>query len=139
MGIHDLVPWRKNRDCLFGGCGSVLIRPGLPDNTNYLDTMRTFKTPLAAMLVSASLMLLPLASDARVYIGIAPPVPVIETVQPPPGSNYYWVPGFWVWDGHQYVWRHGKYMVRPWSTAVWVPGHWAHHVRGWYWVPGHWR
>jgi WXXGXW repeat (2 copies) len=95
--------------------------------------------PLHAVLAAALLIVMQTSSTARVYVGIAPPVPIVEVVPAAPGPGYYWIPGYWIWDGGRYVWRHGYYAIRPGPAAVWVPGHWSHHVRGWYWGPGHWR
>ena len=55
--------------------------------------------PLLAALVAGLLLLTPTSSEARVYVRIAPPVPIVETVPPLPGPGYYWLPGSWVWAG----------------------------------------
>lgn len=73
-----------------------------------------------------------------VYVQTAPPTPQYETVPASPGSNYYWVGGYWQWNGYRYVWVRGHYAVVPYSGAVWRPGHWRQGPNGWYWVPGHW-
>lgn len=73
-----------------------------------------------------------------IYVQTAPPAPVYETVPASPGSTYYWVSGYWSWDGSRYVWVHGHYVAVPYAGAVWHPGHWADGPNGWYWVPGHW-
>jgi hypothetical protein len=95
--------------------------------------------PFLAALVAGLLALMPISSTARVYIQLAPPAPIVEPVPPPPGPGYYWIRGYWVWEGGRYVWHPGYYILRPVPTAVWVAGHWVHHPRGWYWVHGHWR
>jgi len=33
------------------------------------------------------------------YVRIASPVPMVETVPIPPGPDYNWLPGAWVWVG----------------------------------------
>jgi hypothetical protein len=67
----------------------------------------------------------------------APPAPRVEVIPVAPGSNYYWVPGYWSWNG-TWVWRAGYWTVRPWHNAVWVPGHWSRHGRGYIWIRGRW-
>ena len=83
-----------------------------------------------------------LPAAAQVYGGIyvqtAPPQPVYETVPSAPGPGYYWVPGYWRWNGYRYVWVHGYYSYPPYGGAVWHPGHWARNAYGWYWRAGHW-
>ena len=68
-----------------------------------------------AALVVALLIVMQTSSSARVYIRIAPPVPIVEVAPPPPGPDYFWVPGFWIWDGAHYVWRHSH--LCPSSTS----------------------
>jgi hypothetical protein len=72
------------------------------------------------------------------YIQTATPAPIYETVPAAPGSGYYWVPGYWTWNGYRYVWVHGRYAYPPYSGAVWHPGHWVNTPNGWYWRAGHW-
>jgi hypothetical protein len=74
--------------------------------------------PLRAALVAGLLLLMPTSSEARVYVRIAPPVPIVETVPLLPGPGYYWLPGSWVWVGDHYVWHHGYYAPRPFPSAV---------------------
>ncbi len=68
----------------------------------------------------------------------APPAPQVEVVPISPGPNYYWVPGYWSWNGG-WVWVGGHWAARPWTGAVWVGGGWARHGRGYIWIGGHWR
>jgi hypothetical protein len=48
-----------------------------------------------------------------VVVGFAPPAPVVEAVPPPPAPGYVWQPGYWSWNGVQYVWVPGAYFVAP--------------------------
>ena len=73
-----------------------------------------------------------------IYVQTAPPAPVYEAVPAAPGPGYYWVAGYWRWNGYRYVWARGHYEVAPYSGAVWHPGHWRQGPNGWYWVAGHW-
>jgi len=94
-----------------------------------------FASALVFMLGTSSAL-----AATRVYVSVAPPPLVVETVPVAPGPNQVWVPGFHRWDGHAYVWVKGHYVVAPRPHAVWVAGHWGHHhTHGWYWVDGHWR
>ena len=56
---------------------------------------------MGVLLVAAGLMLAPLAAGARVgvYIGVAPPAPVVETLPVAPGPGYVWQGGYYNWDG----------------------------------------
>jgi WXXGXW repeat (2 copies) len=75
------------------------------------------------VLCAAALVLAPAhPSVARVgvVVGFAPPAPVVEVVPPPPAPGYVWQPGYWSWNGVQYVWVPGAYVVAPFVHAVWV-------------------
>jgi len=101
------------------------------------------KRPLLVSVLFASTLVFMLwaspASAARVYVAVAPPPLVVETVPVAPGPNYVWLPGFHRWDGHAYLWVKGHYVIAPRPHAVWITGHWVHHHRGWYWVDGRWK
>ncbi len=88
---------------------------------------------LAGFLVAAPV------SAARIYVRIAPPAAVVETIPAPPSPRHVWLPGYHRWSGREYVWVPGHYVVRPRHRSAWAPGHWVESPRGWYWVPGHWR
>ena len=73
-----------------------------------------------------------------VVVEQSPPAARAEVVPASPGAGYYWVPGYWTWNG-TWVWVSGRYAIRPAHAAVWVPGHWGRHGRGYIWVGGYWR
>ena len=100
-------------------------------------TRRSFLSVLCA----APLTLVAASSIARVgvVVGFAPPAPIAEVVPPPPAPGYIWQPGYWSWNGVQYVWVPGGYVVAPYVHAAWVPGAWVRHRPGWVWIAGHWR
>jgi hypothetical protein len=86
-----------------------------------------------------ALMLTRTAGVARVVVRVGPPPPVVEALPAPPAPGYVWQPGYWAWNGVQYVWVPGRYVVAPFSGAVWIPGHWLGHGGVWEWRAGHWR
>jgi len=65
-----------------------------------------------------------------------PPIPVVryEVPPPPPSPRHIWQPGGWHWNGRDYVWIPGRYIVRLETYHRWVPGHWEHGD----WIGGHW-
>lgn len=75
----------------------------------------------------------------RVYVRVAPPVPIIETRPPAPSHGHVWISGYHTWNGSVYVWTPGRWDLPPRSHARWVPGRWHRHRHGYYWVEGHWR
>jgi hypothetical protein len=61
------------------------------------------------LLCAAALTLAPVPGFARVgvVVGLAPPAPVVEVAPAPPAPGYVWQPGYWSWNGFQYVWVPG--------------------------------
>lgn len=78
------------------------------------------------------------ASTTVVVAPTAPPLPQAENPPPTPGPTYVWAAGHWWWDGTQYVWKPGSYVVPPTTVARWTPGYWQQGPDGWFWVPGNW-
>lgn len=101
-----------------------------------------FRNLLLACALGGAVAGVTLPAAAQVYGGIyvqtAPPAPIYETVPVAPGPGYYWVAGYWSWNGYRYVWVHGRYSYPPYAGQTWHAGHWAHRDRGWVWVGGHW-
>jgi hypothetical protein len=87
----------------------------------------------AALAVSLAMLAIPAA--AQVYVTIAPPAPIVETIPASPGAGYAWIPGHYRWNGYRYVWVGGHYMHH---AGRWCNGHWHHGPRGYYWVEGNW-
>jgi hypothetical protein len=81
----------------------------------------------------------PPATQARVYVQIGPPAPIVERRVVAPGPGYFWVAGYHTWNGRAYAWVPGRWERVPPGHTAWVSGHWAHEKRGYYWVNGHWR
>jgi outer membrane lipoprotein SlyB len=67
-----------------------------------------------------------------------PPLPATDVVVAPPGPDYVWVGGEWIWNG-RWVWVAGHWAYPPNPHVVWVAGHWERGPYGWYRTPGYWR
>jgi hypothetical protein len=80
----------------------------------------------------------PMAPPPTVVVAQPPPAPRVEVIPFSPGPEFYWVPGYWTWNGG-WVWMTGVWAPRPHPHAVWVGGHWAHHGHGYVWIGGGWR
>ncbi len=86
------------------------------------------------LLLSASL-----AAQAQVAVRIAPPPPRAGEPMPhSPHRGWVWQPGFYRWDGRNYVWYPGRWARPPYGGAIWVPGQWRRGPRGYVWVDGRW-
>ncbi|MGA8325615.1 MAG: hypothetical protein WB757_05985 [Candidatus Cybelea sp.] len=104
--------------------------------------MMNLRSLLLACVLGGTVAGMALPAAAQVYGGayvqFGPPAPIYETVPVSPGPAYYWVPGYWNWNGYRYFWIRGRYAYRPYGGAIWSPGRWAHATRGWYWRQGRW-
>jgi len=69
-------------------------------------------------LCAAALTLAAVPGLARVgvVVGIAPPAPVVEVTPAPPAPGYVWQPGYWSWDGVQYVLGAGRICCAPFCS-----------------------
>ncbi len=94
-----------------------------------------------ALTLLLALSVAPIAAmaQARVFVRVGPPAPIVEHYGPAPHPGYVWIAGYHRWDGARYVWAPGYWVAPPRPRAVWVPHHWVHHPGGWVLVEGHWR
>jgi hypothetical protein len=84
----------------------------------------------------------PPAAQAEIVVEGAPPPPPApehEVVPASPGVEFVWVPGYHRWDGHRYVWTHGRYEHRPHANARWKGAHWEPRGHAHVWVEGNWE
>lgn len=82
-----------------------------------------------------------LQNKAIVVPKTAKPKPASKKPVAPPvktRDNVVWVDGDWYWNGDDWDWADGYWLVQPYEDAFWVPGHWVDHWYGWSWVPGYW-
>ena len=78
------------------------------------------------------------AAPVEVMAPRSPPPPRVEVVPTAPGEVYVWRPGYWHWNGRDFVWIAGHYIERPHRRAAWVADHWEPRAGHWVLVPGHW-
>ena len=52
-----------------------------------------------------------LSANVSFSVALSPPAPVVETIPPPPVPGSVWTPGYWSWNGVEYVWVPGS--LRP--------------------------
>jgi hypothetical protein len=65
------------------------------------------------------------------------PGPDVVTVQPSPYAV--WVPGYWNWNGAQYLWVAGYWAVPPPGFHVFVRGEWIFRNGGYFYRRPYWR
>jgi hypothetical protein len=79
--------------------------------------------------VAFGMLALSAAAHAQIAVGIsvgfAPPeLPVYE--QPIcPADGYIWTPGYWAWDGSDYYWVPGTWVLAPQVGFFWTPPYWG--------------
>ncbi|TFW34611.1 YXWGXW repeat-containing protein [Massilia horti] len=98
--------------------------------------MRRIICCAVALVVGAGAMI-PFPAVAQVFVGAGPPPPRFEVV-PPPRPDAIWVPGYWDWNGYNYVWV-GGYWVAQQPGYVYVPPVWTQERNGWRFNHGGWE
>jgi hypothetical protein len=99
---------------------------------------KALKTIFAAVLCLGVMATPALAQmSISIDIGRAPPQPRYEEVRIAP-QGYFWLPGYWFWDGGRHQWNEGHMeRSRPgqhWRQAQWEDRGQVHHFE-----PGRWE
>ena len=124
--------------------GTVVTTPGSP-STQPSTVVTTPGSAPATVVTSpgsssaAATPSNPASTTVVVAAPTAPPPPQAENPPPAPGPTYVWNQGHWSWDGTQYVWKPGSYVVPPTTVARWRPGYWQQGPDGWVWIDGSWN
>jgi hypothetical protein len=73
------------------------------------------------------------------YVKLSPPNELDENTAPPPSNNYFWVPGYWVYqfDSEQYKWVRGNWEELD-PNWIFVPSHYMWRPGGYVFVPAFW-
>lgn len=67
-----------------------------------------------------------------------PPPPVYYEEVPPPRVGFFWIPGYWYWQGNRHIWVNGGW-ERERPDSVFVPGRWDRRGNSWHFEPGKWE
>jgi hypothetical protein len=99
-----------------------------------------------AIALAFSLMIVPTASFAGIFVGVGigvsvqiapPPIPVY--VQPPAVvADTIWTPGYWAYGPYGYYWVPGTWVAAPQPGYLWTPGYWGYSGGGYAWHGGYW-
>jgi hypothetical protein len=76
-----------------------------------------------------------------IAVEIEPPMvepPPIEVPPPQPDIDWFWVGGFWTWQG-QWVWVHGRWREPPQVGYFWCQPYYENRGGAVVFVSGHWR
>jgi hypothetical protein len=77
-------------------------------------------------------------AGADVVVDAPPPPPQDEVIGVAPAPGYFWIGGFWGWEGGRHVW-HGGHWQAPRSGYAWRPHAWVNEGGHWHAHPGHWE
>src|SRR5437763_4055592 len=91
---------------------------------------------LLALAASAAPLTSMAAPRVDLYVGVAPPAPLVERV-PAPRHGYVWAPGHWEWNGHRHVWANGVWIAERPGYAYSAPA-WVQRGGGWTMEPERW-
>jgi hypothetical protein len=70
---------------------------------------------------------------------VRPPAAHVEVAPPAPGPGYFWVAGYWNWNGTDWTWVTGIWDMPDHPGATWSEAHWVNHDGTVTWVAGKWR
>jgi hypothetical protein len=74
-----------------------------------------------------------------IEVGSGPPGVRTEVRIAAPGDGYYWVPGYYDWNGNDWYWVSGVWQRPPHDHARWVEPRYQHHRGHWQYYRGHWN
>jgi len=96
--------------------------------------------PLLALLGALALGALACGpAEYGVSVGFGPPEFRTEVAVESPGPGYFWVPGYYDWDGANYVWVQGTWVRPPHEYDVWVAPTYERRGDRFMYHRGHWR
>jgi uncharacterized membrane protein len=77
---------------------------------------------------------------ARVHRPPPPPPALAETIPtPPPTSNAFWTPGYWLYDGRGYTWTAGHWEIPPPLAHTYVAAHWEYRDDQYVFIRSYWQ
>ena len=93
-----------------------------------------------SLLFAVILMALSAASFAQIGISVAFGPPALPIYEQPicPEEGYIWTPGYWAWDGGDYYWVPGTWVLAPEVGSLWTPGYWGWGGGAFFWHEGYW-
>jgi len=71
-------------------------------------------------------------------IGVAPPLPPVETFGAPPSPGFVWTPGYYAWREERYVWVGGSWLRPPGEGYGWIEPRYVGYPGHYYFQPGRW-
>jgi hypothetical protein len=106
-----------------------------------MSTLSRRKIVRGFVVAASGCMLAACVAVERDIVTAPPPAlrtEVVPVLPPERVALEYWQPGHWRWNGREYVWIEGRYVIRPRPRAVWVAPQWERRRTGWLFVEGHW-
>lgn len=96
----------------------------------------------AALLSTAAFAQTDISIDINAYdaapVSMEPPPLPVYDIPPPPMEEAIWIPGHWRWNGRDYYWVPGTWVIAPEPGLYWTPGYWAYRQNAFYWNEGYW-
>jgi hypothetical protein len=80
----------------------------------------------------------PMEEPPPIEVAWAPPPMLVEVPPPQPDFGWFWVGGFWTWQG-EWVWFHGHWRQPPRVGYAWCQPYYENRAGFVVFVSGHWR
>ena len=71
------------------------------------------------------------------YLPKRPPDTIQENIPNAPGDNYFWMQGYWHFDGSKYKWLNGQWAEFD-PEWIYVPAHYVWRPEGYVFIPAYW-
>lgn len=68
-----------------------------------------------------------------------PAAPQPDVVTPSPAAGAAWIPGYWDYNGYNYVWAAGHWEMPPANTHEYISAHWEYRPTGYVFVRPYWH
>ena len=76
-------------------------------------------------------------APTEVVVKAKPPVERVEVIPVAPSPAHVWIKGHWHWNGVEWIWNPGKYVVAK-AGLKWYPPQYVERGGAFYFVAGHW-
>jgi hypothetical protein len=73
------------------------------------------------------------------YAPVPPPPLQADPYGMSPGAGYFWINGYWGYEGGRHVWHAGRWEKPPRANAHYVQAHWDRKGDQYAFREGHWK
>src|SRR5437762_3183037 len=120
-GENGFAP--KLRAQCYSGEGRMIIKMIIKRRNMVMRTVHFICLLLFALVMLGT----PVRASPQIRVSVTFGPPELPLYDQPicPADGYIWTPGFWAWDGYDYYWVPGTWVLAPRPDLFWTPGYWS--------------